>query len=90
LESYRASLAIAERLTKSDPGNAEWQRDLAVSHGRVAMVFAKQGEREQALAAFRKGRDIIIELKAAAPSKASLPKDLFWFDEQMGELEKRR
>ena len=30
LTSYQADLAIAERLTKTDPGNAEWQRDLAL------------------------------------------------------------
>ena len=30
LTSYRDSLAIAERLAKSDPGNAGWQRDLSV------------------------------------------------------------
>ena len=29
LESYRATLAIGERLAKADPGNADWQRDLA-------------------------------------------------------------
>src|SRR5262249_29459117 len=32
LTSYRASLAIAERLAKADPSNASWQRDLSVSH----------------------------------------------------------
>ena len=30
LTSYRAARAISERLAKSDPGNAEWQRDLIV------------------------------------------------------------
>jgi hypothetical protein len=30
LESYRASLAIAERLAQADPGNAGGQRDLVV------------------------------------------------------------
>jgi len=34
-ESYRASLAIRERLAKSDPGNAYWQRDLAWSHYKI-------------------------------------------------------
>ncbi len=32
LDSYRAYLAIAERLAKADPNNAGWQRDLSVSH----------------------------------------------------------
>ena len=53
------------------------------------MVLAQQGERAQALAAFRKGRDIITKLKAAVPSNATLPKDLVWFDGQISALEKR-
>ena len=31
LDSYKASLAIADRLAKADPGNAGCQRDLSVS-----------------------------------------------------------
>jgi len=38
LTSYRASLAIRERLAKADPGNAGWQRDLSVSHERIGDV----------------------------------------------------
>ena len=55
LKSYQASLAIRERLAKSDPGNAGWQRDLSVSyeqhrlraggagrHGRRAEILSSQ------------------------------------------------
>ena len=89
LAAYKASLAIADRLARADPGNAGWQRDLALSHGRVAMILLRQGERERALSAFRQGREIILKLKAAAPSNATLPKDLAWFDGQIGGLQKR-
>jgi len=90
LAAYKASLAIADRrLAKADPGNAGWQRDLALSHGRVAMILLRQGERERALSAFHQGREIILKLKAAAPSNATLPKDLAWFDGQIGGLQKR-
>jgi tetratricopeptide (TPR) repeat protein len=41
LKSYRESPAIFDRLAKVDPGNAGWQRDLAVSYGRVATVEGK-------------------------------------------------
>ena len=43
LASYQASLAIRERLTKSDPGNAQWQRDLAVSYAKLANANALTG-----------------------------------------------
>ena len=38
LDSYRASLAIAERLAQADPGNAGWQRDVWVSLWRLAKI----------------------------------------------------
>ena len=42
LQSFRASLAIAERLAKADAGNAGWQRDLSVSYEKVGNVLAAQ------------------------------------------------
>ena len=39
LESYRASMDIAERLAEADPGNAGWQRDLSVSHDNIGDVL---------------------------------------------------
>ena len=53
------------------------------------MVLPRQAERDRALPAFRQGRDIIVKLKAAAPSNATLPKDLAWFDGQICALERR-
>ncbi len=55
LASYKAALAIAERLAKADPNNAGWQRDLALSYGNVAMIEARQGRAEAARAGFSKG-----------------------------------
>jgi hypothetical protein len=42
LAAYDASLAIRKRLAEADPGNAEWQRDLIVSHGKLAEWFSEQ------------------------------------------------
>ena len=53
LESYRADLAITDRLAKSDPGNAGWQRDLAVSYLNLALTLEKHGNRTEAFANFR-------------------------------------
>jgi len=36
LATYKASLAIAERLAKADPGNAGWQRPLGVASARIS------------------------------------------------------
>ena len=43
LTSYQASLTIRERLAKSDPGNADWQRDLSASYDNVGDVQVAQG-----------------------------------------------
>ena len=39
LKTFRDGLAIADRLAKSDPGNAGWQRDLSVSYKRSATCW---------------------------------------------------
>ena len=41
-EAARKALAIAERLAKADPGNAGWQRDLAVSYNKVGDVLGRK------------------------------------------------
>ncbi len=50
LASYQASLAIRDRLAKSDPGNAGWRRDLSVSYDKVGDVQVTQGKLADALA----------------------------------------
>lgn len=87
LESFRASLAIRDRLAKADPGNAGWQRDLALSHGRVARALARQGSRREAGTAFELGRTIIARLQRQAPDNAKLPEDLAWFEDQIAALD---
>lgn len=84
----RTPLAIAELLAKADPGNPGWQRDIALSFGRVAGVEAQQGQSQPALSGFRRGREIIERLKAQSPDNATLPRDLAWFDSQIAALEK--
>ena len=44
---FGESLRIAQRLAESDPANAEWQRDLAASHQRQAMLARQSGDHER-------------------------------------------
>ena len=85
---YRDSLAIVDRLAKTDPGNAGWQRDLAVSYGRVATVERRLNAREEAVRKFRLGRGIIEHLAQRSPNNTVLAKDLAWFNGCIADLTK--
>ena len=52
LAAYKASLAIRERLAKADPGNAGWQRDVAVSNERLGDIYSRQENTMEARQAF--------------------------------------
>jgi hypothetical protein len=88
LASYRSSLAIRERLAKADPGNAGWQRDVAVSHSKLATIHRREGNVANALAALRAGRAIAAALVARAPDHAQWKNDLAFFDRQIAALDK--
>jgi hypothetical protein len=87
LTSYRASLAIAERLAKADPDNAEWNRDLAVSYGRLADVHRSGGDRDQAMKALRDGQAIMQRVVSRSPGYVSWKRDLELFEDRITEME---
>jgi hypothetical protein len=82
LKSFRDSLAIADRLAKSDPGNASGQRDLSVSYSKLAGTFRKAGDK-----ALRQGRAIMVRLTSLSPDNAVWKRDLGWLDGQIAELD---
>ena len=53
----------------------------------MADVDAQRGERQRALGAYKQAREIIARLSEAAPSNATLPRDLRWFDQKIAGLE---
>ena len=57
------SLAIAERLSKSVPGNAVWQRDLSVAFNKVGDVQVYQGDLSGALKSYHDGLAIFDRLE---------------------------
>jgi tetratricopeptide (TPR) repeat protein len=89
MKVFRDGLAIAERLAKADPGNAGWQRDLAVSFGLVAKIEQRSGEMEKARQGYQNARDIIERLMKLSPDNAILPKDLAYYDAQLAALDGR-
>ena len=65
-------LAIRERLAKSDPDNAGWQRDLSVSYERIGDALVAQGRLPEALQSYRDGLAISERLAKSNPSKRRL------------------
>jgi hypothetical protein len=88
LKSYEEGLAIAERLAKSDPGNAEWQRDLAMSLERLILMHKQSGDNEKARDELRQGQEIMARLTKLSPENAQWKKDLAWFGGQLADLDR--
>jgi hypothetical protein len=88
LTSYQASLAIRDRLAKSDPGNAGWQRNLSVSYKKVGDTYRKAGQLTKAREALAAGRAIIAQLVAQYPDWVQWKQDLAGFDQQIDAHEK--
>ena len=78
LESFRASLAIRERLVKVDPGNADWQRDLFVAHSRIGNVLRDQGNLAAALANHRAALAVAESLSQSRPRYVRSQLDLYF------------
>ena len=85
LKSFSDSLAIGERLAQSDPGNADWQRDLSVSYAKLADAYSKSNETAKARDALAAGRAIIGKLVEQHPDQVQWKQDLTWFDARIAE-----
>lgn len=72
LRAYEAGLDIAKRLAAQDPKNAEWQRDLVVSHVKLADVAEHQRQPGDAAAHYRTALDVVIALQT---NEQLAPKD---------------
>jgi tetratricopeptide (TPR) repeat protein len=86
LQASRDSLAIAERLAKGDPGNANWQHDLAIAFSSVGDVLVGQGKLDEALQAYRNSLAIAERLAKADPGNDNWQDDLSVFYITVGEV----
>ncbi|MET9224723.1 CHAT domain-containing protein [Lentzea sp. NPDC003310] len=84
MDRRRHLLAIAERLAVADPGNAEYQRDLSVSHNRLGDVAVAMGDIGTAREHFQAGLDIAERLAVADPGNAEYQRDLSISHEKLG------
>ena len=84
---YDESLAIDRRLVAADPTNAEAQRDLAISLGRIGEILTTQGAVGTARTYYDERLAISRRLAAADPANAVAQRNLaaaLWSLAQMG------
>jgi tetratricopeptide (TPR) repeat protein len=86
LKSYRESLALREGLVKTDPGNAQWQRELALSYEEIGNVLVAQGSLPEALDSYRGSLAIVQRLAQAHPGNTGWQRDLSIFLEKIGNV----
>ena len=80
-----SSLEIAEELAKRDPQSAVWQHDLSVSYDRIGDLLDKKGDREGALANFRKSLAIAKALTLRDPDNVQWQWDLSASHDRIGD-----
>ncbi|MBX3336208.1 MAG: DUF4062 domain-containing protein [Nitrospira sp.] len=83
---YEEAHRVAQRLTSSDPGNTEWQRDLSVSHHKLGDVAVAQGKLDQAAQAYRDGLTIAKSLAASDPGNTDWQRDLSVSYDRLGDV----
>ncbi len=70
LATYHEAETIADRLAKSDPGNADWQRNLSVSYINVGDVQVAQGDLTAATVSYQASLAIKERLAKSDPGNA--------------------
>ena len=86
MSDYQASLSIAQKLAEQDPNNAEWQRDLSVSHDRVGDVRVARGDRAGGLESYQASLSIREKLAEQDPNNAEWQRDLSVSHERVGDV----
>jgi tetratricopeptide (TPR) repeat protein len=87
LKRFQQTLAICDRLARTDPHNVDWQRDVTIAHGRIGLALAQQGKVEEARQELKLGREKIVGLKQQFPANTGLTADLTWFDSTLAKLD---
>jgi tetratricopeptide (TPR) repeat protein len=87
LKSYRDDLAIMDRLTKSDAGNAVWQHHLSSAYDRIGNVQVAQGDHAGALKSYGDGLAIRDRLAKSDPGNAVWQRDLSVSFEKIGDVQ---
>ncbi|MCW0217401.1 MAG: tetratricopeptide repeat protein, partial [Prosthecobacter sp.] len=73
---YGDVLKLREKLAQSDPGNTQWQHDLAASLYKLGNLHQRQGQWAEALPYRERCQSISERLSARDPTNATWKKDV--------------
>ena len=76
LQLYQQSLDIRDRLAQSEPGRADYQRDLSVSYQRLGVCFAQLGRLREAAAPLARHLQLAIDVYQRVPGQVDAVVDL--------------
>jgi tetratricopeptide (TPR) repeat protein len=85
-QRYETSLRISDAPAQRDPDNAEWQRDLSVSHNRLGDLLQAQGDLAAAQQRYETGLKIAETLAQRDPDNAGWQRDLSVSHNKLGDL----
>jgi hypothetical protein len=85
-QHYRAGLAITEQLATADPGNADYQRDLSISHNRMGDLARATGDSATAEQHYRAALAVRERLVAADRRNADYQRDLSISQDRLASL----
>ncbi|HMN95565.1 MAG TPA: hypothetical protein PKC43_05005, partial [Phycisphaerales bacterium] len=85
--AYQSALSIRERLAKSEPDRADYQRDLSVSYERMGDLYSALGQGEAARSAYQSALSIRERLAESEPDRADYQRDLAASYERMATVE---
>ncbi|MGH3567853.1 MAG: TIR domain-containing protein, partial [Pseudonocardia sp.] len=71
---------------QSEPGRADYQRDLSISYERLGDLYQALGQGEQALQLYQQSLDIRERLAQSEPGRADYQRDLSISYERLGDL----
>jgi eukaryotic-like serine/threonine-protein kinase len=86
LENRRRGLAIREELTRLDPNNAHYRRQLAFSYHNVGLSLVAAGDLASALAHFQQELSLFESLSAADPKDVQARRNRSLAHKQIGDV----
>ena len=88
VERYVELVRDHEALAASDPGRADYQRDVSVSYEKLGDLQQALGDGDQALKLFTASLEIAQRLAAAEPGRADYQRDVSVSYERLGDLQR--